>query len=278
MKLTIGILFHNESNHEIKRLMRSLIRQIDKNFSLIIIAEPRLGDIEIYKAFSRFKNLRFISNSFLQGTVNNRNRLIGECKTEYLVFVDGDDFVDRNFVKQINDSLFEKADLFYFNYLIKTKHSKQFIELSNKNIILETLQDWKILGCSVYKVEAIRRLNGYNQNGFEDVDLILRMISSGNDRFIFVPGTTYFWLKKDTGRNTQSTLLDTANLMFRNIEVYKKYNSKTQFTDKYFLVMLTFWRYKRFKEFIKLLIKAKLYFPLLSFVIKKIIIKRKNNA
>lgn len=269
MKLTIGILFHNESNHEIKRLFRSLIRQTDQNFNLLIIVEPRIDGAEFLKVFSKFEFSNFIFNSSHQGTVNNRNRALNECKTEYLVFVDGDDFVDRNFVKQINDSLFEKADLFYFNYLIKTKQSKQFIELSNEKIIHETLQDWKILGCSVYKVDLIRRLNGYNQNGFEDVDLILRMISSGNDRFIFVPGTTYFWLKKDSGRNTQSSLLDTANLMFRNIEVYKKYNSKTQFRDKYFFVLLTFWRNKRLKDFIVLLIKAKLYFPLLSFVIKK---------
>lgn len=268
--LTIGILFFNESNDEIYRLFRALQRQTHQDFNLIITLEPRFEGLEHFDIFLNFKNSKIIFNDSLKGTVNNRNRIVWECKTKYLVFLDGDDFVDRNFIKQITEAVKSNADLYYYNYIVKTESTKMLINLKDSDIIHDTLQDWKILGCSVFNVEMARKLRGYNNNGFEDVDLILRMISNGFDRFSFVSGTTYFWLKKETGRNTQSTLLDTANLMHRNIKVFKKYNAPSQFRDKYFEVMLTFWRSKKFKDFFLVMFKARLFFPLIIFITNKL--------
>jgi hypothetical protein len=272
--ITIGILFFNENKHEIYRLFRALTRQTLLEFNLIIIVEPRVNGLQDFEEFYKFRNVKIILNDLLKGTVKNRNRILRDCSSQYLVFIDGDDFVDRNFVKQINDALKGNADLFYFNYIIKTEFSKTLINLKNSNIIHDTLQDWKILGCSVFKVDVVRKLQGYNHNGFEDVDLILRMISYGYDDFLFIPGTTYFWMKKESGRNSQSTLLDTANLMQRNIAVFKKYNSPSQFKDKYFGVMLTYWRDKKFKDCFLILLKARLVLPLIFFITNKVFTKK----
>ncbi len=276
--LSVGLLFYNEDIYEISRLFRALNRQVDKNFSLLIVVEPRESGLVEFDDFNKFANVKIIKNETKQGTVRNRNQIISECQSDYLVFIDGDDFVDKNFIKRITGALKSNADLYYYNYIVKTGSSKMLVNLNNSDIIPDTLQDWKILGCSVFKVDIVRKLRGYTQNGFEDVDLILRMISNGYNRFLFVSGTTYYWLKKETGRNTQSTLLDTAKLMHRNINVFKKYNTHSQFKDKYFGIMLTFWRNKKFKDFFLIILKARLFFPLIIFIINKVSIKKVING
>ena len=224
--ITIGILFYNENEHEIYRIFRAINRQVDKNFNLIIIIEPRENGVKDFEIFCSFKNIKIIQNNAQQGTVLNRNRIISECKTEYISFIDGDDFVDRNFVKTINLSIYSKADLYYYNYIKIEEKIKVKYSFENSDIIKETLDKWVLLGCSVFKLDVIKKLGGYVENGFEDMEIMLRMISSGSTNFIFIPSTTYFWIRKKTGRNSNTSSLDFNILMLNNIKLYKKFKSR----------------------------------------------------
>ena len=66
--------------------------------------------------------------------------------------------------------------------------------------------------------------------------------------------------------------------MQRNIKVFRHYIAPSQFKDMYFGIMLTFWRNKNFKDFFLVMLKARLFFHLIVFIIKKIFTKKVING
>ncbi len=268
--ITIGILFFNENEHEILRIFRSLKRQIDQNFSLILTVEPRSNGIQIFEIFNEFENVEIIENKINLGTVNNRNRIVLECQTEYLAFIDGDDFVDRNFVKAINNSIFSFADLYFYDYNLVSNNKKTIVTFENSDIIPESLKDWKIIGCSVYRVEIFRNIGCYIDNGFEDVEIMLRMISRGFSNFQFVPDTKYYWIKKQTGRNSNVKSLDHAYLMKKYLVLFFRNNSKDHFISKYTNVFNIFFSKRKYLSAVNVAIRGRFLVTILIRIKKKL--------
>jgi glycosyltransferase involved in cell wall biosynthesis len=256
--ITIGILFFNENEQEILRIFRALKRQIDQNFSLILTVEPRSNGIRNFEIFNEFRNVKIIENKINRGTVSNRNIIVSECKTEYLAFIDGDDFVDRNFVKVINNSILSNADLYFYNYFLVNNNSKTLVTFENLDIISESLRDWKIIGCSVYRVEIFRNIGCYIDNGFEDVEIMLRMISNGFSNFQFVPQTNYYWIKKQTGRNSNVKSLDHAYLMQKYLDLFFRNNSKDIFLSQYTNVFNIFYSQRKYLSAVKIALRGRL--------------------
>jgi hypothetical protein len=268
---TIGILFFKESEHEILRVFRALKRQIDQNFSLILTVEPRSNGLQNFLIFNEFRNVVIIENKINEGTVNNRNRIVSECSTEYLAFIDGDDFVDRNFVKEINNSIMLFADLYFYNYLLVHDSKKTLFSFETLDIISESLKDWKIIGCSVYKVQILREIGCYIDNGFEDVEIMLRMISNGFSNFQFVPETKYYWIKKPTGRNSNVKALDHAFLMKKYLNLYLKNNTKNIFHSQYNNVFNIFFSRRKYVSAIVVAIRGRFLGSIFKRSIKKLL-------
>lgn len=268
--VTIGILFFNEDEHEILRLFRALKRQIDQNFSLILTVEPRINGLENFEIFNDFGNVKIIENKINKGTVNNRNRIVTECRTEYLAFIDGDDFVDRNFVKEINNSILSQADLYFYNYFLVDHNKKTLVSFENLDIIPESLKDWKIIGCSVYKVEILRKIGCYIDNGFEDVEIMLRMISTGFSKFQFVSQINYYWIKKPTGRNSNVKSLDYAYLMRKYLNLYYVNNTKDIFLSQYTNVFNIFLSRRKYLSAIIIAVRGRFLGSIFTRIIKKL--------
>jgi hypothetical protein len=262
--ITIGILFSNENYHEINRIFRALARQDDQNFKLIIVVEPRENYLNDFCCFINLKNATIFKNEYNKGTVFNRNKIISECKSEYLAFIDGDDFVDKEYVKNINLAIRSNADLYYYNYKLVKGLEKNVIEMFDLNIISKSFEDWKIIGCSVYKIGLFKKIGVFVNNSFEDVELMLRMIDFGFTNFQFVPNTTYYWIKKETGRNSGAKSIDYANLMLMYIKLFKQYNTRQYFVNQYINVLNIYYSNAKYLDCIKVVIRANLYFNILS--------------
>ncbi|MBQ8535755.1 MAG: glycosyltransferase family 2 protein [Bacilli bacterium] len=67
---------------------------------------------------SKYDNLVFIKNSKNKGVSYSRNKAIKTAKGKYILFVDGDDFLDKDWYKTIRENLKLNKDVMYINNLI----------------------------------------------------------------------------------------------------------------------------------------------------------------
>ena len=190
--------------------------------------------------FKTFSNSSFIQNSERLGTTKNRNLIVSSIKTKYFVFIDGDDFVNKEFVSGINSTIEnENYDLVYFDYKCNDKQGKRYLvsmEAYTENGSLDiprNLKKWLLLGCSVMKTEMVISSGMYRETEFEDLDLFLRLFSSGNIRTKYLPGVLYFWDNKSSGRNSNGKSQDFANVMIANYSTFKNYLHKNEINKMY---------------------------------------------
>tara|TARA_B110000858_G_C17770149_1_gene459169 strand:+ start:984 stop:1661 length:678 start_codon:yes stop_codon:yes gene_type:complete len=91
-------------NHEkwIERCLRSLFNQINinkKSFEIILVEDASSdSSLKIIKAYSDFANVKIVRNTKNIGLPKSINKGIKNSKGRYIVRVDSDDYVGRNFL------------------------------------------------------------------------------------------------------------------------------------------------------------------------------------
>ncbi len=241
--LTIGILFFNESEHDIIRLYKSLKRQTDKRFNLNIIKDynpQHMRTTQSLDLFKTFSNINIILNEQNLGTTKNRNLIVSGVKTKYFVFIDGDDFVNKEFVSNINNAAkTEDSDLMYYDYRRNDNKGKRYLVsladyTQNGSLdIARNLKKWALLGCSVMKTEMVVASGMYHETGFEDLDLFLRLFRLEKVKTKYIPGALYFWDNKSSGRNSKGESLDFATVMIANYSTFKYFLHKKEIKELY---------------------------------------------
>ncbi len=158
MKFSIIIPVYNVEKY-ISKCLESVVNQTYKNFEAIIINDGTLDNSQeiIDKFVKLYPN---IFKSFIKkngGLSDARNFGIKYAKGEYLVFLDSDDFIDSNYLEELNKAINEneKVDLIRvsiksndssYNMLSKEKFDykvisgqEAFIYLREKRICIETV-------------------------------------------------------------------------------------------------------------------------------------------
>lgn len=104
----------------IPRLINSLENQVCKNFEWIVVDDcSENADYERLKRMLGQSCLQysFFRNKENKGAGESRNMAIANAKGKYFVFVDSDDFVEKDFVQKICDAIdYSKADIVFFDY------------------------------------------------------------------------------------------------------------------------------------------------------------------
>ena len=100
MKEKLGILIPMyNSEHYIKKCLNSIIGQTYKNLEIILINDGSTDKSleiceKIVKDDERFK----IYTRENKGVAFTRNELIKKCNSKYFVFIDSDDFIDKDYI------------------------------------------------------------------------------------------------------------------------------------------------------------------------------------
>lgn len=133
MKLTIIIPVYNMAN-SIQKTIQSLIHQSDKDFKVIIVDDGSTDDsIDIIKNVYETKD---IDLSFYQkpnsGVSSARNMGLTNAKSDYVLFLDADDLLHKDFILSINPVAEMHFDLITFGYAKRSKNSR---ESKNHHII-----------------------------------------------------------------------------------------------------------------------------------------------
>ena len=85
-------VFNNEQT--IERAIQSCLSQTLQSFELIIINDGSIDNSKaIINAYSNYKNITILHNTYNMGVSYSRNRGIAMAKGEYICFLDADDYL-----------------------------------------------------------------------------------------------------------------------------------------------------------------------------------------
>ena len=133
MDLTIVINTYENHIKYFKKCVSSI--PINKNIKLIVIIDEKnkkfqnlISGILIKKKFKNYK----ITLNHKKGIASSRNKAINLCKTEYITFIDGDDFIYDKKIKF--NFLNKKYDLFILNSQLSNNKETEFY-IKNSEIL-----------------------------------------------------------------------------------------------------------------------------------------------
>lgn len=116
VKVSIIVPVYNASDN-ISRCIDSILKQDYKDYELLLINDGSSDNsLEVINKYSKYKNIKIL-NQDNHGVSYTRNRGIKESCGKYIMFIDNDDFIDKDYVsrhvKTINQY---KADVVISGY------------------------------------------------------------------------------------------------------------------------------------------------------------------
>lgn len=178
--LSIVIINKNYLSY-LKKCVNSCLRQITKYKYEVIIVDDGSTDGSINYA----KNIKNKKINFFQtknkGIEKAANKGFKKSNAKYVVRVDSDDYLSKNFVNiMLNEANKSKASFIYSNYYLINSKKKLKINLPpfNKKEILQR-GDFLATG-TVYNRNIIKKIGYYSEDiknsGLENYELILKLI------------------------------------------------------------------------------------------------------
>lgn len=204
MNVSIIVACYNQGKY-LAETLDTVLDQEYKNWECIIINDGSSDNTEyVAKSYTkkddRFKYI-YQDN---QGVCVARNSAIAESSGKYILCLDADDKISKEYIKLSVKELEQDPSL-----TIVTCNYK-FFEKSNKVVYVETYSIDKLMGhnlfvnCSMFRRLDFDRVNGFNLNmkkGLEDWDFWLSILKNGG-RAKCLDGIHFFYrIKYSKSRN-----------------------------------------------------------------------------
>lgn len=173
MTLAICVTFFNQNENEIKRCLYSIQNQNNTKFTCIVCDDFSKENSELIEEICKKSNFKFFKNSSNKGVCESRNLLINKLeKEEWISFVDGDDYLENNYVQEFYNSIKKQKNLdiifFNINKIQKTKSFPLTLKKKHNLLHMKSTAQWE----KFYKVSIIKKNNIYFKNlvsqGWED--------------------------------------------------------------------------------------------------------------
>lgn len=186
-KLTVIVAAYNVEKY-IEKCLESLVNQIYKGLEILVINDGSTDNTKkiIEKYEKKYKNLKLL-NKENGGLSSARNFGLKNTKTEYVTFVDGDDYLELNTYNLVMEKIEkEKTDLLIFNfkkvYSQKIINSKLDKKIYNKNFLKylfsKSTEVDIVVWNKIFKTDIILKNQIYFENRayFEDTGFIFRYL------------------------------------------------------------------------------------------------------
>ncbi len=175
-KITVIICNYNNEKY-LEKCLKSICNQsvTKRAYSILFIDDCSTDNsIIIAKKYLNFENFKIIKNNKNIGLVKSCNKAIKLCKTKYIIRIDSDDYVKKNFIEKFNLSTKKDYDFIFSNYLIMKKNKFFKINLKKKNLN-------HLISCSVALKKAhLKKIGLYKNFFWEEIDLYIRYLKSYN--------------------------------------------------------------------------------------------------
>lgn len=205
--------------------IESALGQTYKNIELIVINDGSADNTD--QVAQKYKNrIRYISREN-KGIIATRNEGIRLSKGEYIIQLDADDYLDREYVeKSLRAAHDHNADIVYTQAHIfgRDEFNTQYIAFD-----LEKLKhDNFIHASSLVRKEALKDIqyDSYlNDKGYEDWDLVLGMCLAGS-RAVLVDEPLLHYRKHSSSISRSDAFGGTFKEMLVRHHIWNKYNNK----------------------------------------------------
>ena len=122
MKVSIIVTNYNYGKY-ISKCLDSLLNQnfSKQNYEVILIDDySKDNSLKIANKFLFFKNFKILKNSKNLGVAASYNKGIKHAKGNFFVRVDSDDYVSKNFIKELYNKINKKKKYLVFLAIIYT--------------------------------------------------------------------------------------------------------------------------------------------------------------
>lgn len=229
--ITIIIPCYN-SYEKMSKNLYSLENQSNKNFEVIIIddcsQDGTFQNLLEYQKLSKI-DIRILKNNKNSGPGFSRNEGLLHVQTDYITFLDSDDYLCENFIQEISEVILNyKPDAIIFNYIgikrgVKINHNT--IHNENEGFIEKSKALIKVAGstwCKVFKSKIIKQ-NGFLFPDFrrnEDMPFNKLVISKCENIYYLNKNLYYYVFNKDSLMNNSDLLnINNAILAFDYIKL-----------------------------------------------------------
>ncbi|OED30385.1 glycosyltransferase family 2 protein [Methanosphaera sp. WGK6] len=229
-KISIIIPVYNSSKY-IRECLNSIKKQTFHDFEVICIDDKSTDNsLDILKKYaSNDKRFKIIQQEH-KGPGAARNKGLLEAKGEYILFIDSDDWIDKNTLNILyNQATQTKSDLVLFNsiehynnnktrtriYPIKnyiSDENKVFNYMDAKKLVMNS---YLIVCTKLHKLEFLRKNNiQFVENTlFEDVLFHIKTMIKA-EKIAYTPQILYNYRKEDLTRQSSSLLSRDSFIIF----------------------------------------------------------------
>ncbi len=201
MKVSVIVPVYNVQDYIVK-CIDSLVRQTLKDIEIIIVNDGT-KDNSIKKIKENFddKRIKIISKEN-GGLASARNRGVEEATGEYLFFVDSDDFIDTNTLKEMYDEASKNnLDIVYCDYYLYYQDKKipsssiEHYDINNPKSLITGVPGavCKLIKRELYLKYNIKFLNG---RFFEDIAIIPFFLAI-TKKSSYIRKPFYYYLQRD---------------------------------------------------------------------------------
>ena len=210
-KYSIIIPVYN-SEKTINRCIKSIVEQNYKNFELILVDDGSTDNTyEILKSYQRNNDKIVVLHKENGGPGKARNLGLQHCTGDYIIFVDSDDYIEKDYLKKINNKLKESdSDIVFISSVMETDNGtiNKYIKTGKfSKYTKKELLDLEIMGilpwgpCS--KVVSKRIIDGCF---FSDLDVGEEIIYSFSiinraKKIEFLDDILYHYIYNDNGQH-----------------------------------------------------------------------------
>ncbi len=256
----------------IGKCIESVVSQTYTNMEIILVDDGSTDNSgEICKQYAyRDSRIKCVYQEN-EGSVGARKTGLTNATGKYIVFVDGDDYVEKDYVKKLYELMIDNdVDMVHSNYIVDCKEQRyiknvhlfkekdldfEFRKALLRDYVFEWNSEKEIIECNlygcIYKKNVIydcyMELPNYQQYG-EDLLCLCNLIMRCQS-IMLIPDAYYHYVMRegslDHTENFMKALLNKASLYKEVEKILERYEIFSELFDK----CQTFFVYKVFRDF-----------------------------
>ena len=243
-KVSILIPVYNVEKY-LSKCLESILLQTYKNIEIIIIndgtTDSSLDIAELYASKYDFIHVYSYENA---GISKTRNRALEKATGDYYLFVDSDDYIDKDMFKNLIEgaekykceiSMCDLVETYNPNEKAK-RNPLNYIKMNKKQALEQLLYDKNI---GNYVIDKLFSKTLFDNISFpigklyEDISTTYKLFIKANN-YIYIPTTMYYYYQRSdsiVNNITRESILDYINAVFeRYYDLKNNYNFSNLYT------------------------------------------------
>ena len=238
MKVSVIVPVWNTEKY-LRKCLDSLVNQDFDDYEIVVVNDESPDNSEqiIQEYVNKYKNVRALSKKN-GGLSSARNYGIKYAKGDYLTFVDSDDYVDRNFLKELYGAITrDKSDIAVCEFSYLFEDGKTIWSHSNLKYTDDSLKKYLLTPpmapIRMVKKDLFKNLKFKEGIYYEDLELCPKLVKYAK-KVSFIDLSLYYYLMRDSSIMHQKTfnkkLEDIYLVLDSNYEaLYKDYPEEIEY-------------------------------------------------